>query len=49
MLKFLLLTKYVFGVNTLIKIGVVLNFSQKTLTIDHHKTTVRPMGAFYIL
>ena len=36
----------IIGVETLTKFGVILDFSSKTLTIDHHTITMRPLDAF---
>ena len=36
----------IIGVETLSKFGVILDFSSKTLTIDHHTITMRPLDAF---
>ena len=36
----------IIGVETLVKFGVILNFSKKTPTIDHHEITMRPLGTF---
>ena len=36
----------IIGVETLSKLGVILDFSSKTLTIDHHTITMRPLDAF---
>ena len=36
----------ILGVDTLRKFGVILNFAESTITIDHHEITMRPLDAF---
>ena len=36
----------ILGVETLRNFGVILNFAQNTITIDHHAVTMRPLDAF---
>ena len=36
----------ILGVQTLHNFGVILNFAECTLTIDHHEILMRPLDAF---
>ena len=36
----------ILGVDTLRNFGVILNFAEITITIDHHEVIMRPLDAF---
>ena len=36
----------ILGVDTLRNFGVILNFAESTITIDHHEVIMRPLDAF---